>query len=94
MPIFNYLDQSAEHLQKDLKAGNREEFILLELSILKLNPKKVCSKSCNNHIKIFQFKVQSNAVSALLCKSHPKVENAFQRKNFRNLKVEHNIMRK
>jgi hypothetical protein len=28
------------------------------------------------------------------CKSHPTVENAFQRKNFRNLKVEHNIMRK
>ena len=85
MPIFKHLDQPAEHLQKDLKVGKIEEFILLELSILKLNLKKVCSKSYNNHIKTFQFKVQSNAVSAL---------NAFQRKNFRNLKVEHNIMRK
>ena len=65
MPIFKHLDQSAEHLQKNLKVGKIEEFILLELSILKLNLKKVCSKSYNNHIKTFQFKVQSNAVAAL-----------------------------
>ena len=94
MPIFKHLDQSAEHLQKDLKVGNREEFILLELSILKLNLKKVCSKSYNNHIKTFQFKVQSNSTVSADSACLVSALNAFQRKNFRNLKVEHNIMRK